>query len=124
MRTLLAATMLISASTSFFGQDGSVVHRFDYGQKAPLDIKEVGIEHRGDIEILDISYASPKGGRVPAYLVVPKGKGPFAGVIWGHWYWENSAFRNRKEFLDEAVVLAGNGVMSLQPTVQSRAPAM
>ena len=113
MRTLLAATMLISASTSFFGQDGSVVHRFDYAQKAPLDIKEVGIEHRGDIEILDISYASRKGGRVPAYLVVPKGKGPFAGVIWGHWYWENSAFRNRKEFLDEAVVLAGNGVMSL-----------
>src|SRR5437660_6753202 len=113
MRTLLAATMLISASTSFFGQDGSVVHRFNYAQKAPLDIKEVGIEHRGDIEILDISYASRKGGRVPAYLVVPKGKGPFAGVIWGHWYWENSAFRNRKEFLDEAVVLAGNGVMSL-----------
>jgi len=97
----------------FFGQDGSVVHRFNYAQKAPLDIKEVGIEHRGDIEILDISYASRKGGRVPAYLVVPKGKGPFAGVIWGHWYWENSAFRNRKEFLDEAVVLAGNGVMSL-----------
>jgi len=110
---LLAATMLISSSTFFFGQDGSVVHRFDYDQKAPLDIKEVGIEHRGDIEIHDISYASPKGGRVPAYLVVPKGKGPFAGVIWGHWYWENSTFRNRKEFLDEAVVLAGSGVMSL-----------
>jgi len=105
--------MLISSSTFFFGQDGSVVHRFDYDQKAPLDIKEVGIEHRGDIEIHDISYASPKGGRVPAYLVVPKGKGPFAGVIWGHWYWENSTFRNRKEFLDEAVVLAGSGVMSL-----------
>jgi dienelactone hydrolase len=105
--------MLISSSTFFFGQDGSVVHRFDYDQKAPLDIKEVGIEHRGDIEIHDISYASPKGGRVPAYLVVPKGKGPFAGVIWGHWYWENSTFRNRKEFLDEAVVLAGSGVTSL-----------
>src|SRR5207253_5266098 len=113
MRTLLAATMLISASTSFFGQDGSVVHRFDYAQKAPLDIKEVGIEHRGDIEILDISYASRKGGRVPTYLVVPKGKGPFAAVIWGHWYQDGSPFLNRKEFLDEAVALATSGVVSL-----------
>ncbi len=28
-------------------------------------------------------------------------------------YWENSDFRNRKEFLDEAVVLADSGVISL-----------
>src|SRR5207245_5596577 len=56
---------------------------------------------------------SPKGGRVPAYLVVPSGKGPFAAVIWGHWYWENSEFRNRKEFLQEAVALAHAGVVSL-----------
>jgi dienelactone hydrolase len=50
---------------------------------------------------------------VPAYLVVPKGKGPFAAVIWGHWYWDNSPVRNRKEFLDEAVALAPAGVFSL-----------
>ena len=54
-----------------------------------------------------------KGGRVPVYLVVPSGKGPFAAVIWGHWYWGNSAMRNRKEFLDEAVALAPAGVVSL-----------
>jgi hypothetical protein len=50
---------------------------------------------------------------VPAYLVVPDGKGPFAAVIWGHWYWSNSEFRNRREFLEEAVVLAYSGVISL-----------
>ena len=50
---------------------------------------------------------------MPAYLVVPSGKAPFAAVIWGHWYWENSEFRNRKEFLAEAVVLAHAGVVSL-----------
>lgn len=44
---------------------------------------------------------------------MPKGTGPFAAVIWGHWYWSNSAVRNRKEFLDEAVVLARAGVVSL-----------
>ena len=50
---------------------------------------------------------------MPAYLVVPKGRGPFAAVIWGHWYWDNSSMRNRKQFLDEAVVLAQAGVVSL-----------
>jgi dienelactone hydrolase len=50
---------------------------------------------------------------VPAYLVVPRGKGPFAAVIWGHWYWANSSMGNRKEFLDEAIVLAQAGVVSL-----------
>jgi len=86
---------------------------FQYDRKAPLDIREVGVAKRGDVSVHDISYASPKGGRVPAYLVVPAGKGPFAAVIWGHWYWANSAQRNRTEFLDEAVALAPSGVVSL-----------
>jgi pimeloyl-ACP methyl ester carboxylesterase len=34
-------------------------------------------------------------------------------VIWGHWYWPNSSMRNRKEFLDEAIVVAQAGVVSL-----------
>lgn len=63
--------------------------------------------------IQDLSYASPKGGRVPAYLVVPAGKGPFAAVVWGHWYWENSPMKSRRQFLDEAIVLARSGVVSL-----------
>jgi len=79
-----------------------LVRHFDYDKQAPLGLKEIGAERRGDVAIHDIIYASPKGGVVPAYLVVPKGKGPFAGVIWGHWYWDNSLMRNRKEFLDEA----------------------
>jgi dienelactone hydrolase len=89
---------------------------FDYDPKAPLDIQEAGVKHRGNVAIHDISYASPKGGRVPAYLVVPEGKRPFAAVLWGHWYWQNSEFFNRKEFLDEAVALAHAGVVSLLPT--------
>src|SRR5438128_1839240 len=94
---LLAVSFMIGAVAA--GQDAAFVHRLDYDRNAPLDIKEAAVEQRDDIAIHDISYASPKGGRVPAYLVVPSGKGPFAAVIWGHWYWENSEFRNRKEFL-------------------------
>ena len=52
---------------------------------------------------------------VTAYLVVPPGKGPFPAVIYGHWCMPGSEKENRKEFLDEAVVLAHSGVISLLP---------
>ena len=90
-----------------------MLRHFAYDAKAPLDVKEISLEKRGGVEIHDITYASPRGGRVPAYLVVPSGKGPFAAVIWGHWYMPGSEFRNRKEFLAEAVALAPAGVVSL-----------
>ena len=112
MRTFLAAILFLAASAAS-GQEAPPPRAFDYDAKAPLDIRETGVERRGNVSIHDISYASPMGGRVPAYLVVPKGKGPFAAVLWGHWYWSNSAMRNRKEFLEEAVVLAHAGVVSL-----------
>jgi uncharacterized protein len=36
------------------------------------------------VTVHSITYASPKGGEVPALVVVPKGKGPFPGVIVQH----------------------------------------
>ena len=112
--TVLAGFFLLLAPGAKAQADAA--HAFAYDQKAPLDIQEVGVEKRGDIAVHDISYASPKGGRVPAYLVIPAGSGPFAAVLWGHWYWPNSEFFNRREFLDEAVALAQAGVVSLLPT--------
>lgn len=111
MQRLVAFVILLASSVS--AQDASMLRNFDYDQKAPLDVREIGVEQRGDVAIHDISYASPKGGQVPAYLIVPNGKGPFAAIIWAHWYQEGSPFRNRKEFLDEAVALAPSGVVSL-----------
>jgi cephalosporin-C deacetylase-like acetyl esterase len=110
--TRVVVAVLFFAST-LFAQDAELLHHFDYNEKTPLDVRETGVEQRGDIAIHDILYASPKGGCVPAYLVVPKGKGLFAAVIWGHWYQDGSPLLNRKEFLDEAVALAGSGVVSL-----------
>lgn len=109
---LLLGTLLFSASPSL-AQGSDLIRHFDYDRHAPIGIKEIGVERRGKVAIHDITYASPKGGVVPAYLVVPKGKGSFAAVIWGHWYWGNSPMRNRKQFLDEAVALAPAGVVSL-----------
>ena len=111
-------------ATAVSAQDPEMVRHFDYDKSAPLELKTLGTETRGEAVVHDITYASPKGGVVPAYLVVPaKGKGPFAAVIWGHWYWRNSEMRNRKQFLDEAIALAQAGVAgSLAAQCGSRAP--
>jgi dienelactone hydrolase len=112
MRIFFTA-LLLAAPAALNAQTPSGPQALEYDHAAPLEIRENGASKRGAVEVHDISYASPKGGRVPAYLVVPSGKGPFAAVIWGHWYWGNSPQRNRSEFLDEAVALAPSGVVSL-----------
>jgi dienelactone hydrolase len=110
----LGIAFLVLCASVLFAQDAELLKHFDYDAKAPLELKVLGTEKRGEATVYDITYASPKGGVVPAYLVVPvKGKGSFAAVIWGHWYWSNSEMRNRKQFLDEAVAMAPAGVVSL-----------
>ena len=113
IRTSLLLFLSLVLEPTAFAQPQEWLAHFDYDKTAPLDIKTIGTEKRSDVTVYDITYASPKGGVVPAYLVVPKGKGPFAAVVWGHWYWQNSPMRNRKQFLDEAVALAPAGVVSL-----------
>ncbi len=110
---LVGIVFVLFTGTIVFAQDPEGVRHFDYDKSAPIDLQILGTQKRGDVTVYDITYASPKGGVVPAYLVVPSGKGPFAAVIWGHWYWRNSEMRNRKQFLDEAVALAPTGVVSL-----------
>jgi len=112
MRIPFPACLLL-LRLSLPAQDAALLRHFDYDREAALDLQEAGRENRGGVAVHDISYASPAGGRVPAYLVVPRGKGPFAAVIWGHWYMPGSEFLNRKEFLAESVALAPAGVVSL-----------
>jgi dienelactone hydrolase len=59
-------------------------HLFDYNPEEPLDIVETGSGRTGDIAAHDFTYRSPKGGRVPATLLVPDGAGPFPGIVLMH----------------------------------------
>jgi dienelactone hydrolase len=90
---------------------------FDYDPKASLDLKEVGVEDRGGVKIHDISYASPKGGQVSAYLIVPAGRGPFAGLVFMH-----PDYGARTAFLSEALLLAEAGAVSLLIDAPFRRP--
>ena len=90
-----------------------LVKEFDYDVKAPMGVREIGRESREGATVIDLAYLSPRGGSVPAYLVVPNGKGPFAAILFGHWMMPGSSMMNRREFLEEAVVLARAGAVSL-----------
>lgn len=103
---LIATTCGVAAAQS--RNIGELRRMFEYDRKIPLDVKEVGVEDRGGIQVHDISYASPKGGRVTAYLVVPSTKGKLAGVIFMH-----ARPGSRNIFLDEALSLAKAGAVTL-----------
>ena len=82
---------------------------FAYNRALPLDVRETRVEAKDGVRIHDISYQSPKGGRVTAYLVVPAGpRRKFAAVVFMH-----ARPGSRNDFLDEALALAKAGAVSL-----------
>jgi dienelactone hydrolase len=119
----LALLLLLSAISAYADED--LLRHWTYDKNQPLETSQVGVKEREGIKIYDITYRSPvadrgpavgpNGGIVTAYLVVPQGKGPFPAVIYGHWCMPGSEKKNRTEFLDEAIVLAHSGVVSLLP---------
>ena len=88
----------------------AATHWFDYDSKQPLDFHDKVIEQFDGGTLRDLTYASPKGGLVDAYLAVPTGKGPFAAVLFGH-----LGNGTRAEFIPEAKIYARAGAVSLIP---------
>ena len=114
-KTLVVAALTTILIGNAFPQEAVIpgAEHFDYRATAALEVKEVSVQQRGSVSIHDIAYISANGGAVPAYLVVPKGTGKFAAILWGHWLMPNSSTANREEFLNEAIALAPAGVVSL-----------
>jgi dienelactone hydrolase len=126
MKSFACALILFLSAASPQGSSfDQIRHHWAYDEHAPLDIKQRGLQVRYGTKVFDISYASPVGNRAPsvgpnggivtAYLIVPPGPGPFPAVIYGHWCMPGSDKKNRTEFVDEALVLARSGVISLLP---------
>jgi dienelactone hydrolase len=81
---------------------------YDYDSQLPLGIKDTLLQDKNSIKVYDLTYASPKEGRVTAYLIVPSGKGSFAGIVFGHW-----GYGTRTEFLPEARLYAEAGAVCI-----------
>ena len=82
---------------------------FAYEARRPLEVIEKSVDVRGQARVYDLTYASPKGGPVPAYLILPAGDGPIdAAVLFLH-----PGQGDRATFVPEGVTLAEFGVASL-----------
>ncbi|HEY6408006.1 MAG TPA: hypothetical protein VIY29_11110, partial [Ktedonobacteraceae bacterium] len=91
---------------------------FAYDQQAPFSLEVLADRVQNGAIVRDITYASPRGGKVPAYLIYPSQQPPQAGLIFGHW-----GEGNRVEFVDEALVLTRLGFVSLCLAAPVRRPA-
>jgi len=87
-----------------------------YDAAAALDLKVVATERADGVVTEDITFRGA-GETVEAYLVRPEaGAGPFAGVLFVHWFEPPNPTSNRTQFLPEARALARRGVVSLLPS--------
>ncbi|HKS30181.1 MAG TPA: hypothetical protein VJS44_20320 [Pyrinomonadaceae bacterium] len=110
-RVLLTFLIIIASCGVGQSQEKSLSEMrrmFEYDRRVTLDMRESKVINREGVRIRDITYASPKFGRVTAYLVEPMARGRFAGIVFGHW-----GYGTRTEFLSEAILYARAGAVSL-----------
>lgn len=104
----LASCGADTAVSSPAAADDNLLKLFDYDPKAPLDLEVVSTEKKEGYTLQQLTYASPKGGRVPAFLMIPDGPGPFAGVLLMH-----GLPGTAHKILPEAAALAKLGAVAL-----------
>jgi dienelactone hydrolase len=102
------------------------IHLFDYDQQSPLDIVEVESWKDDEVTFTDLTYASPRGGRVPATLIEPPGPGPFAGVIIQHGLPSSreSVYGIGKLYADMGAVVIVIDAPFARPENENRAPLL
>lgn len=71
------------------------------------------VEADRDIIVADYSFTGPAGDRVEGTLLAPRSGGPKPLILFGHWMMAGSPLRNRREFLEEAKLLAQAGANCL-----------
>jgi dienelactone hydrolase len=96
------------ASETISSQGPTDPDAFAYDAKAALDIQMGTPTKKDGITLWSLTYASPKGGRVPAELIAPDGPGPFAGIVLMH-----GAPGNHRPMVPEAETLARHGAVAL-----------
>jgi len=95
--------------------DDALIQLFAYDAHAALALHEVSVRAAAGLRVHDLAYASPGGGSLTAFLVVPAGPGPFAGIILQHGVAqdEHGVSLGRELLLPYAIYLAPAGVVSL-----------
>jgi dienelactone hydrolase len=79
-----------------------------YDPKSPLALEQVPVRDFTFARLMEVSYASPRGGRVTAYAVIPTSPAKRAGIVWQHW-----GQGDRSSMLPEALRMARRGAASI-----------
>jgi hypothetical protein len=98
---------------------------FEYDRSAAPEGTITLTAERNGVRIFDFSFASPVDGRVPGILITPTGSGRFPVILYGHWMMRGSPFRNKTEFLEEAIVMARSGALCVlldSPLIRKQMP--
>jgi dienelactone hydrolase len=107
MRTV---QLVVVSSSLLLGAGAAAADEpFAYDRAAPLNVKELSVERAGGVETRALVLSgAPLEREVDVRLVLPQGAGPFPAVIFLHMYPGSN-----EQFLDEARLLAREGVLSL-----------
>lgn len=84
-----------------------------YSPLQPADVRVLRSRKNDGYEKSFLVFQTPFGYRRVAELFRPNGDGPFPVILFVHWYEPFAPTSNRCQFMEEAVELAQNGVMSL-----------
>ena len=109
----VGALALMAGGAVVLGQDPASM--FAYDQRRPADLVSTGTEVRGTAVVADLTYATLTGTRRAADLVRPSMAAGASrpAILFVHWYEPPNPTSSRKQFLPDAVELAGEGVVSL-----------
>ena len=108
-RAAAGAALLLTLALTGCGAAEKPRGLFGYDRGAPFGYHDRGlINHGYPIKIHDVSFASPKGGRVSGYLVVPPGRRRHPAVIYMH-----GSGGTRADFILLASWMAARGAVGL-----------
>ena len=104
-----ATSGMAATPTSGAASGGDLQRLFDYDRRQPLQTTMQQTREEADgITVASISYASPKGGEVPALMVIPNSRGPLPGVIVQH-----GLPGTKEELLPVGIDLARTGAVAV-----------
>jgi hypothetical protein len=81
---VIVILLLLAVTAGCDGDSERPNRLFGYDTGAALSVRTKSSSQEGNLRVIRLTYASPLGGRVPAIVVVPRGDGPFAGLIVQH----------------------------------------
>jgi poly(3-hydroxybutyrate) depolymerase len=103
---LLAAAVVVSGCGG--SKKAGLDAPFAYDSSKSFDLKTKRTIKEGKVEIRDITFQGPSGETIPAYLVVPPGKGRHPAVIYAH-----GSRGSRQDLVASAAGLGERGAVAI-----------